>query len=81
MGDEERFEVVVLREGVVGVRVGDRRSMYYVPSRSDDGSGAGKKGRKREERHRRDTSASPPRVLAESVELTAYQPHLIRSDV
>lgn len=35
---------------------------------SDDGSGTGKKGRKREERHRRDTSASPPRVLAESVE-------------
>lgn len=34
---------------------------------SDDGSGTGKKGRKREERHRRDTSASPPRVLAESV--------------
>lgn len=28
LGDEELFEVVVLREGVVGVRVGDRRSMY-----------------------------------------------------
>lgn len=71
LGDEERFEVVVLREGVVGVRVGDRRSMYYVPSswvKSDDGSGTGKKGRKREERHRRDTSASPLRVFAESVE-------------
>lgn len=57
LGDEERFEVVVLREGVVGVRVGDRRSMYYVPSswvKSDDGSGTGRReetGRATQERH------------------------------